>query len=295
MKMRFFSIVAVLSFLGLLGCAQDVPQAHKGQMFGKTGPLCLWQGTVGLNGPVVEPGTHFTGYYDEIKLLECGEKTIKEPLTALTKDNVQFSLDVYIRYNPNCTDLAAVQFLLARIAPKDEGSRTITAIQVYETYVRPVIGEAVREAVQPIIANDINDKRDAIFASIRKKFSDALNQHKPLLVITSINLSNLNPPSGVLTANTNRALQAIYKDTAIAEREAVNAQFDTAVIRNKLAEQEGKNEAIRIDKIGSALQRNPEYLQYDLQQRMQGIYKTAGEKGNMIIAAPSPQVIINRK
>lgn len=295
MKMRFFSIVAALSFLSLFGCAQDVPQAHVGQLFGKTGPLALYMGKVGLNGDILSPGTHFTGYYDEIKLLECGEKTKEERLPALTKDNIQFNLDVYLRHAPNCTNVEAVKFLLAQIAPADPNSRTITSDQIYATYLRSTIGESVRKAVQPIIANEINEKREKIFTDIRTDFEKTINQHKPKLVNVVLNLSNLNPPIEVKTANTNRALQAIYKDTAITERDTVNEQTITAEKRKELARKEGANVAVKIDEIGAALRRNPEYLQYDLQNKMPEIFKVAGEKGNMIIAGPNPQVLINRK
>ena len=45
-------------------------------------------------------------------------------------------------------------------------------------------------------------------------------------------------------------------------------------------------QAARIDAIGQALARNPEYLQY-------GIYEQAGANGNMVIAAPDPTILIS--
>jgi hypothetical protein len=35
----------------------------------------------------------------------------------------------------------------------------------------------------------------------------------------------------------------------------------------------------RIEKIGEALRKNPDYLQFDLQQKMPEIYRAAGEAG----------------
>jgi len=63
-------------------------------------------------------------------------------------------------------------------------------------------------------------------------------------------------------------------------------------MRKQLAENEAANDVARIDLIGSAIKRNPEYLQFDFQQKMGELYGKAGEKGNMIIAAPVPNFVL---
>jgi hypothetical protein len=63
-------------------------------------------------------------------------------------------------------------------------------------------------------------------------------------------------------------------------------------MKRLLAQREGEAEAAKIDEIGAALKRNPEYLTFDLQQKMPEIYKTAGDKGNLVIAAPQPNLMI---
>lgn len=314
---RASAIVSMGAFVLLtLGCgSEDVPQAHKGRMFDKTGALALFVGGKGFSGPILGPGTYYTGIYPEIRMVDCSQKTVKESLTALTKDGVQFSLDIYIRYSANCDDDKTVEQLLAKLSPevhpappadpakKEEQSHTdtkdtnpsltITARQVYNTYVRPALGEAVRESVSPFIANEINIKREEIFVKIRDRFNEIINKQTPKLVqIYDLNLSNLDFPDAMVKANTERAVQAIYKDKAIAERERVTAEIETAGMRKKLAENEGDNEAARIDRIGGALRRNPEYLQFNMQGMMIEIYKEAGARGNMVIAAPSPNIMI---
>ena len=92
MKQIYKSLVAAVGFAGLLsGCnSGDIPQAHKGQMFDRTGALALFQGGGGLDGPVVGPGTYWTGLYDELRVVDCSQSTMREPLESLTKDGVQF-------------------------------------------------------------------------------------------------------------------------------------------------------------------------------------------------------------
>ncbi len=291
--MRPLTLIA-LSCLALFTAAcgtDDIPQAHKGRMFDRTGALNFYAGGDGLTGPVIGPGTYRTGIYDELRLVDCSQETEKEALTALTKDGVQFKLDIYVTYSANCED-AVVTKLLEKLSPAK--GNTITRDQLYATYIRPAIGEAVREKVSPHNANDINNKREEILSGIRERFQELIKDDE-VVRVTETTLSNLDYPDEMDHANTDRAVQAVLKDKAVAERERVDAETLTAESKQKLAEAEGKVEAARIDQIGAALRRNPEYLQYDMQVKMPQIYEKAGAGGNMIIAAPSPQVIVQPK
>jgi len=93
-------------------------------------------------------------------------------------------------------------------------------------------------------------------------------------------------------ANNERAVQGVLRAKSIAERERVEAEIETAKTRQLLAEQEGRVEAAKIDQIGQAIRRNPEYLQYQLQEMMPEIYEKAGTSGNLVITAPSPNVLV---
>jgi hypothetical protein len=289
--MRHALLATAFAVLGL-GCAsQDIPQAYKGRMFDRTGPFALFIGGNGFTGPVLGPGNYFTGTYDEIRTVDCSMVTKREALTALTKDGVQFGLDIYVRFAADCSD-RSVTVLLSTLTP-DAGD-AISSAKVYETFVRPAVGEAVREVVSPFRANEINDKREEILALIRKRFVEIMTaREKQIVVVYEVNLSNLDFPDAMDAANTDRAVQSILRDKAIAERERVQAESDTMAMRKQLAEREGEMEAAKIDKIGEALRRNPDYLQFDMQQKMPEIYRQAGMYGNLVLAAPSPSVVVS--
>jgi regulator of protease activity HflC (stomatin/prohibitin superfamily) len=290
--MRLLSLFAAAALAApSVGCAsQDIPQAYKGRMFDRTGPLALFIGGKGFTGPVLGPGNYFTGTYDEIRTVDCSMVTKREALTALTKDGVQFGLDIYVRFAADCGD-RSVEVLLATLTPDHDYA--ITSTKVYQTFVQPAIGEAVREVVSPYRANEINDKREEILASIRKRFVEIMTaREKQIVVVYEVNLSNLDFPDAMDAANTDRAVQSILRDKAIAERERVQAESETMQMRRQLAEREGEMEAARIDKIGEALRKNPEFLQFDLQSKMPEIYRLAGAYGNMVIAAPSPTLVL---
>lgn len=290
--------------LTLVGCSsQTVPPAHKGRMFDKTGPLALYTGGRGFEGPILGPGTYFTAAYPEVRMVECGQKTVKESLTALTKDGVQFSLDVYVSYGAACDEEKVVQTLLEKLAPegpvaaapgqKPEENRTgadpmltITADQIYRVFIRPAMGEAVRESVSPYIANDVNAKREEIFDKVKKAFEQNLKKQEPRLVtIYTLNLSNLDFPDAMDAANAARAVQAIEKDKAIAAREKVEAEIETAKLEVTKREVEAQAEAKKIDVIGAALHRNPEYYVRD-------VYYYAADKGGSVMVPQNPNVIL---
>lgn len=306
-------LLSIVLFSALLfGCSsQTVPQAHKGRMFDKTGWLAGYAGGRGFEGNILPPGTYYTGVYPEVRMLDCTRRTIKEPLSALAKDSVQFSLDIYVSYSANCDDDEAVKKLLGDLAPigkdtqaalekseekspadeKDPAEQdpdlTITSRQIYNIYVRPALGEAVRSTVSQYNANDINQKRDEVFKQISDKFATDLNKGSKVALISmySLNLSNFAFPKEMADANTDRATQAVLRDTAIAAREKVKAETETAQLRIKQTETEAQAEAAKIDTIGAALHRNPEYYVRD-------VYYYAAEKGGSVMVPNNPNVIL---
>jgi hypothetical protein len=118
-------------------------------------------------------------------------------------------------------------------------------------------------------------------------------REKDIVNVYEVNLSNLDFPDAMDAANVERAVQGVMKDKAIAERERVTAEIETMSMRRLLAEREGEVAAVRIERIGDALARHPEYLQYDLQLKLPEIYATAGANGNLVITAPSPSVAVS--
>lgn len=70
-----------------MGCAnQDIQQAYRRRMFHRTGAFAFYGGGSGFDGPVLDPGTYYTGSCDELHMVQCTVVTLSEPLNALTKD-----------------------------------------------------------------------------------------------------------------------------------------------------------------------------------------------------------------
>lgn len=281
----------LLPLVFALGCAtMDIPQAHRGRMFDRTGAFAFYGGGKGFTGPVLGPGTYYTGAYDELMTVDCSTITEHDPMNVLTKDGVQFGLDMYVRFSANCSD-DSVKQLLTSLTPDEP--HTISVQKLFTTYVRPAIQSVVREVIAPYRANEINNQHHDIVARIRKRFLEVIASHEGSLIkVYEVALSNLDFPQTMDTANEDRAVQTILRDKAVAARERVSAEIQTAILQRDLAEKQGATEAARIDQVGAALKRNPDYLQYDLQQKMPDIYLQAGAHGNMVITAPQPTVLV---
>ena len=269
----------------------DIPQAHRGQIFEKTGLFTLYSGGKGFTGEVLSPGTYKTGLYGDIHLIDCSMVAENEPLAAATKDGVQFGLEINVRFSADCSP-ETVKHMLTTLIPDRE--RTITGKKLYEIYVRPTISEAVLQVVSPYKTTELNDKRQEILAAIRKRFLELI-EAKQMIQVYELNLSKPQFPPAIDAANVDRAVQAIMRDKAIAERERVKAEIETSAMRRQLAENEGAEVAARIDKVGAALRRNPEYLQFDMQDKLPAIYKEAGQYGNLLITAPNPTIMMPPK
>ena len=284
--------VLVLVAMAGAGCATaDIPQAHKGQVFEKTGLFAFYSGGKGFAGDVLGPGTYRTGLYKDIHLIDCSMIAENEPLAAATKDGVQFGLEINVRFSADCSP-ETVKHMLATLIPDQE--RTITGKKLYEIYVRPTISEAVLQVVSPYNTTELNDRRQEILTLIRKRFLELI-EAKQMIQVYELNLSKPQFPQAIDAANVDRAVQGIMRDKAIAERERVKAEIETSAMRRQLAQNEGAEAAARIDQVGAALKRNPYYLQYDLQAKMPEIYRAAGAGGNMIITAPNPTILMPPK
>jgi hypothetical protein len=278
---------ALLALFLTTGCAtMDIPQAHRGRLFSRTGLLALYSGSEGLSGPVRNPGSHFLGTYNEMRMVECSTTTLTESLDTLTHDGVHFGFDIAIRFSADCSDEGVVN-LLTKVAPED-GQR-ISAHELYKVYIQPAVGEAARELVSPLRANELNDKQGEVANGVKKRLAEVMTQReKKLVVVYEINVTNFHFPPAMDAVNLERASQSLMRDKAIAERERVRAEAETMAARRELAEREADVATAKIVKIGEALARYPLYLQYDMQLRMPEIYEKAGQKGNMILAAPTP-------
>lgn len=280
----------------LTACSNEqIPQAHKGRMFDKTGVLALYTGGEGFTGPILEPGTFYTGFYDEIKMVECAESTDVEKLSSLTKDGVQFNIEVFVRNQPNC-DANSVKWILNNIIIPDKQHK-ISADYLYKTYVTPSLHSAMREAVSMQNASDMNDKRLEVTKVFLDKFKKLVseNQTHPMpITVSEVSISNFDFPESMKKANSELALQTTLTKLAVAQREKnaedikteqakIIADTETQKLKAEQEKEWGKAQVASMRIIGDFVERNPAWLKYDMQQKLPTIAESLGKNGNVIM------------
>lgn len=283
--MKSTSLLSALFFVtaattSLTGCAtQDIPQAHRGRLFSRTGLLAAYSGSNGLAGDVLNPGTHFLGLYNELRIVDCSTATVRESLDTLTRDGVHFGFDIVTRFSADCSD-EGVKRLLTSLTADEAG--VITTRRIYDTFIRPGIGESARELVAPMRANELNEHQSAVAAGVKKHFQAIMKSREGKLVLVhEVNITDFHFPAELDKANLDRAQQSLLRDKAIAERERVTAETETMAMRKELAEKEADVSVVRIERVGEAMQKYPSYALVE-------IYRAAGANGNMVLAAPNP-------
>lgn len=271
--------IGMLAACLLMGCAtQDIPQAHRGRIFGRTGFWALYQGDVGLNGPVLDPGTRFLGAYDEVRMVDCSMRTITESFDTMTKDGVHFALSMSVRFSADCHDDSVV-LLLSKLSP-DKGEVVSTA-QLYSTFIAPAIKEAAREFLSPYRANELNDKQGEVVTGVRRRFLEIMEtRENHIVMVHEVNVGELKFPPEMDSANLDRAVQSVLRDKAVAERERIAAETESMGVRRKLAEQEAEVVTARIERIGAAVRRFPEYLQFLMASQIGDM------KGTVVMSPP---------
>jgi regulator of protease activity HflC (stomatin/prohibitin superfamily) len=230
MSVESKSVISALIAALACGCAsQDIPQAYRGRLFERVSPLGAYTGKTGFTGPVLGPGSYTASTNGEIHKVECATVTAREALTPLTKDGVPLALSVYVRFHADCTDYGVERLLDA--LPVDE-SNSVSAARIFQVYIQPEVGEAVRQVFAPVRAREVFDNRVALLEDVRNRLLKMIAaRDKYLVVLRDVNLSDLTFPPDVERANMELAVQAARRDTATAERDRVAAEIELAEMR----------------------------------------------------------------
>ncbi len=288
MRYALLALIALVLSACNLG---DVPPAHKGWVFEQS----KFGASNGFVGPILSPGTHQLGTENELYLLQCSQSTVRESFSSPSKNGVEFGTDVYVRFSANCDDTKAVEWILNNVQPnpgltlanadekkpdpKKEGEapavettandaseyalRTVTAAQLFHTYIRPALGKAVRDAVSRYQSDEVNLQRDAIAKEIDSTFRKALESEKTKLVaIAQLDLSRITFPQTM--QGTMERLANVKTEVELEKENAkkVDEQILTEKKQKVLAQAKAEKAGTEIEEIGKMVRANPEYLEY---------------------------------
>lgn len=295
-------LVFLVALLTLSGCnIEDVPQAHVGRVFEQS----IVGSSAGFIGPILQPGSHSIGLNNEMKLVQCSESTVKETMISPASDSITFNFDIYVKFQPNCNDPKAVEWILNNIQPNpslqpvdaqkggapeaDKLDHAVSSYQLFYAYVRPALGEALRDAVSGYRSDQINGSRteistklvlgvDTILKSVREK-----SQRPDVVIASQITLSNIEFPKEMLQKFEQLANKKTETQIEIQEQARVAQEIITEQKKKELAEAKATQQSVQFEEIGKVLRANPEYLEYLRIQQLPEVAKNLSANGSTLI------------
>lgn len=308
--------------VALSGCAcnmEEVPPTHIGMEFrkSKTG------NSDGFSGTVRQPGSYSLDLYSTMPLIQCKEETVREQFKSPAKDGVEFGTDVYVRFSANCGNEDAAKWIFKNVQPEpglkvretqttnepkpeekkersedysveNYDSRTVTAYQLHTTYLRPLIGNAIRDAISTYPSDEINSRRDEIAKAIVDKVQESLKRtfeesDRPAIVkVYEVTLSKIDFPDKMMELNEQLANKKTQIKIEEEELRKVKAQIETEKMQKDLEKVKAEKSVQEIQLIGKIIRENPEYLQYLQVTQQPKALEALGKGGSTFVFGSVP-------
>lgn len=205
--MMIAALVVVVSLLS--GCGRTVPPGHRGIYFN-------WRAGTDVNNILLE-GFHFLLPWNRIYLYDVRVKDRLESLKILTKDQLNISTEVSIRYRPVAEKVGTIQ------------------VEVGEEYYKQLIGPTLRNVARVVISSyagiEAYAKRQEIQTEIEEKVRVKLEGKN--IHIEAVLLRNMEFPEQVAKAidekmamqqESEKMFYVLEKEAKEAERKSIEAK-----------------------------------------------------------------------
>lgn len=205
MKKLLVIAVALMSF----GCAEPVPTGHVGMVRTRDG----------LTGTILAPGRHSCWGFDKMQYLEVTDKTYSQKMNVLCTDELNFGFTVKVLAAVDKTKIKLIKGAFENVTPTtdENGRRTITAKQLYDMYVRPVVDQEARKAVGKYATNEIVRNRLKVIKETRESIRGALSDS--IIKVKRVSVTNLDFPDVITKAQEVKAQRRVEIQTERAEQE----------------------------------------------------------------------------
>ncbi len=237
------------------GCdTEDISPGHKGFMFDRTGFLAGYSGGEGLEtDKVLEPGTHFMGVYDELRVVDCRDQHVREQVEVLTQSDITVTIDLRLTYAADCRTGEHMQMLINEVTTGPD--HIVKPEKVYELYVLPIVRESLRNYIADITIEDVKRVRLGLRDQVLEELQTSIREKNNPVVIKIVAVSSMTLPTEIVDKN--RQIELARQDAELQteeqktakvrlERELFEAQEDRKVQR-ETAEKERDVKLIRAE------------------------------------------------
>lgn len=235
---RHWLLLALAALTMTTACGtEDIPPGNKGFLFDRTGGLALYTGGAGLEtDTMLGPGTHYTGFYDEIRDVDCKDANARETVEVLTASDLTVSVDLRITYASDCTTKESLLSILDQVQSTD--GQTVQPVELYSRYILPIVRESLRDQLAKTKIEEVKNVRLELRNGIEKDLRKSIKGNNSPVLIKILTVSDIRLPQEIIDKNKEielarqEAEQEREKQTAAKfrlERELFEAQQDRKV------------------------------------------------------------------
>ena len=204
--MRYLILIALFT----IGCNERVPPGHIGRV----------QTPDGFTGEILGQGRHPCWGRDQMYYIEASDKTYPQKMNVLCKDqlNFGFTISVLAAVDRTKTKLIKAAFENVTPAPTEVGpGNLISAAQLYDMYVRPVVDQEARKVISKYETGEIVKNRRKIIEELRTGILGGLKTS--IVKVRRVTVNNLDFPKSITKAQEERARRRVEIQTEKAEQE----------------------------------------------------------------------------
>lgn len=180
MKTLLWSVLLVMAVM-TVGCRKHVDAGQVG--------MC--RTPAGFVGDVLAPGRHSCWGDDVMHYMEVTDKQSTLELQILCADQVNFKFQLGIRSAVDKSKTALIKQVFENT--KAAGGTTITAKQLYEMYVRPIVDETTRLVVSRYKTTEIIANRAKLVQELRAAIDAVMKD--TLMVVKQVTFQNEGLPA----------------------------------------------------------------------------------------------------
>ncbi len=242
-------------------------------------------------------------------------QVVKETVKSQTKDNITIETDVVVEWELNRDAIGKIhREIVGSSTHTDKSSNEADDLHnyisnprnlaFYTKTIRSRLRNTLGDVVKQYTAEDANDNRDNLTNALRKGFTPpGATEHVPslseqvnneLVTIKDVFVRNVHLPSNLEDAMKKRAEALVEQQTAAnkiqVEKNNALAELQKGIAAANKVREEAAGKADAISKIGDALRKNPEMIEYMRAEAQ----KLAGERGGLIITngSQTPNILI---
>jgi len=201
-------IITILA-LSFVGCAEPVPTGHVGMVRTRDG----------LTGEILGPGRHSCWGFDKMQYLEVTDKTYSQKMNVLCTDELNFGFTVKVLASVDKSKSKLIREAFENVTPTNHGDESfvITAKQLYDMYVSPVVDQESRKAVGKYATSELVKNRLAVITETQEAIRKALTNN--IIKVKRISVTNLDFPDVITKAQEAKATRRVEIQTERAQQE----------------------------------------------------------------------------